>query len=427
MIREIFEILLFISSSITSLWILLQAFYYKVSNENLVQGLGNDRKNSNKKIDIIVAIKDENERTIKELIDNLSELNYRPYRVIIISDDSLKNFEKIMKVVDRIPENFVLIRRPENRGRKAGALNFAFNLSDGELLVFLDAEARVEKNFLRKISKLNYDAAAFRLKVRDPVTPVQKIYSHTNEFVMNALFKAREKLGLIIFANGSAFAIRRDILRKVGGWKENSVAEDLELGIRLALNGIRVKYVDDIIVYTLAPYTLTDLYNQIKRWAYGSAELLAYSMRLLKLGVKGIEGFIYSQQWGIYPLYLLVFLIVISLQFILNVNYLYVFSSLVPILVSNGIYITLIKPKDDYRSGIVTIIASLIGYIQGALKVKFKWKVTPKNPIIKEEEEILSIRILGVILAIMAYVNSLFNNTLSSLLLILFSIILLVL
>ncbi len=244
---------------------------------------------------------------------------------------------------------------------------------------------------------------------------------------MNALFKAREKLGLIIFANGSAFAIRRDILRKVGGWKENSVAEDLELGIRLALNGIRVKYVDDIIVYTLAPYTLTDLYNQIKRWAYGSAELLAYSMRLLKLGVKGIEGFIYSQQWGIYPLYLLVFLIVISLQFILNVNYLYVFSSLVPILVSNGIYITLIKPKDDYRSGIVTIIASLIGYIQGALKVKFKWKVTPKNPIIKEEEEILSIRILGVILAIMAYVNSLFNNTLSSLLLILFSIILLVL
>ncbi|ADX81560.1 glycosyltransferase [Sulfolobus islandicus] len=426
MIREIFEILLFISSSITSLWILLQAFYYKVSNENLVQVLGNDRNKSNEKIDIIVAIKDENERTIKELIDNLSELDYRPYRVIIISDDSLENFEKIMKVIDRIPENFVIIRRPENMGRKAGALNFAFNLSDGELLVFLDAEARVEKNFLRKISKLNYDAAAFRLKVRDPVTPVQKIYSHTNEFVMNALFKAREKLGLIIFANGSAFAIRRDILRKVGGWKENSVAEDLELGIRLALNGIRVKYVDDIVVYTLAPYTLTDLYNQIKRWAYGSGELLAYSMRLFKLGVKGVEGFIYSQQWGLYPLYLLVFLIVISLQFTLNINYLYVFSSLIPILVSNGIYITLIKPKDGYRSGIVTVIASLIGYVQGVFKVRFKWKVTPKNHIVKEEE-ILSIKILGVILAIMAYVNSLFNNTLSSLLLILVSIILLIL
>ncbi|QXJ34690.1 glycosyltransferase [Saccharolobus shibatae] len=426
MIREIFEILLFISSSITSLWILLQAFYYKVSNENLVQVLDNDRNNSNKKIDIIVAIKDENERTIKELIDNLSELDYRPYRVIIISDDSLENFEKIMKVVDRIPENFVIIRRPENGGRKAGALNFAFNLSDGELLVFLDAEARVEKDFLRKISKLNYDAAAFRLKVIDPVTPVQKIYSHTNEFVMNALFKAREKLGLIIFANGSAFAIRRDILRKIGGWKENSVAEDLELGIRLALNGIRVKYVDDIVVYTLAPYTLIDLYNQIKRWAYGSGELLAYSMRLFKLGAKGIEGFIYSQQWGLYPLYLLVFLIVISLQFTLNINYLYVFSSLIPILVSNGIYITLIKPKDDYRSGIITIIASLIGYVQGVFKVRFKWKVTPKNHIAKEEE-ILSIKIFGVILAIMAYVNSLFNNTLSSLLLILVSIILLIL
>ncbi|WP_204281208.1 hypothetical protein, partial [Proteus mirabilis] len=46
-----------------------------------------------------------------------------------------------------------------------------------------------------------------------------------------------------------------------------------------------------------------------------------------------------------------------------NINYFYVFTSLIPILVSNGIYIALIKPKGDYKSGIVTLIASQIGYI----------------------------------------------------------------
>ncbi|AAK42537.1 glycosyltransferase family 2 protein [Saccharolobus solfataricus] len=426
MIREIFEILLFISSFFTSLWILLQAFYYKVSNQNIIQFSTKNDKNSNKRIDIIVAIKDEDEKTIKELINNLSGLDYRFYKVIIVSDDTEETFKKIIESLDKLPDNFVIIRRPENKGRKAGALNFATNISDAEMLVYLDAEARVEKDFLRKISQLDYDAVAFRLKVRDVNTQVQKIYSYTNEFVMNALFKARDKLGLIIFANGSAFGIKRDILRKIGGWKENSVAEDLELGIRLALSNIKVKYVDDITVYTLAPYTHTDLYNQIKRWAYGSGELISYSMRLFKLGIRGIEGFIYSQQWGIYPLYLLLFLIIISIQFILNINYFYVFTSLIPILVSNGIYIALIKPKGDYKSGIVTLIASLIGYIQGIFKVRFKWKVTPKS-LVGKEEEILSIKILGIILAIMAYINSLFNNTISSLLIILFSLILLTL
>ncbi|WP_338603575.1 glycosyltransferase family 2 protein [Sulfolobus tengchongensis] len=426
MIKEIFEVLLFLSSFFTSLWIILQIFYYRISYDNYYIGNSSSFNNEmrKKKIDIIVAIRNENEKTIKELVDNLSNLDYEHYRVIVVSDDTEDNFKKIIDAIGKIPENFIIVRREKNYGRKAGALNFALTLSNADLVVFLDAEARVERDFLNKVSQLEYDAMAFRLKIRNPITPIQKIYAITNEFVMNSLFKARQKLGLLIFANGSALAIKRDILLKVGKWKENRVTEDLELGIRLALNSIRVNYIDNIIVYTLAPYDIVDLYNQIKRWAYGSAELLIYSLNLFKLGIKGIEGFIYVQQWGIYPLYLLMIILILSFQFLLNINYIYIVISLLPIVVTNGFYIALVNPKGDYRSGLVTIMASLIGYLEGVFKIRFEWKVTPKS-YVQKEEEITSIKILGLVLGVFAYINSIFSNTLASFLLILISMALL--
>ncbi|MEM0091065.1 MAG: glycosyltransferase family 2 protein [Saccharolobus sp.] len=420
MINVILTILLYFSSILTSLWLLLQSIYYqKAKKQKTDDPILNSEE---KRIDIIVAIKDENEEVIKNLVENLSELDYKNYKVIIVSDDNEEYFTKIVRYLGNIPNNFILIRRPSNEGRKAGALNFALNMSNAEMVAFLDADARVDKDFLKKLSSLNYDAVAFRIKIRDPVTYIQRAYKYTTEFTMDSLFKARYNLGFLIFPNGSAFAIKRDLLTKLGGWKYGKITEDLELGLRLALNGIKIHYVNSVIVYSLAPYDLQDLYNQIRRWAYGSAELLLYSMRLFKLGTKGIEGFIYTQQWGIYPLYLFFLMLALSLQFIIRINFIYVLGSLMPVILSTIIYNIMLRAKGDYRAGIITIIASMFGYIQGLFRMKFNWKVTPKKKLNSEENEVPSIKILGLVLALLSYVNALFDSILSSLILLALSI-----
>ncbi|MEM0121982.1 MAG: glycosyltransferase family 2 protein [Saccharolobus sp.] len=420
MINVILTILLYFSSILTSLWLLLQSIYYqKAKKQKTDDPILNSEE---KRIDIIVAIKDENEEVIKNLVENLSELDYKNYKVIIVSDDNEEYFTKIVRYLGNIPNNFILIRRPSNEGRKAGALNFALNMSNAEMVAFLDADARVDKDFLKKLSSLNYDAVAFRIKIRDAVTYIQRAYKCTTEFTMDSLFKARYNLGFLIFPNGSAFAIKRDLLTKLGGWKCGKISEDLELGIRLALNGIKIHYVNSVIVYSLAPYDLQDLYNQIRRWAYGSAELLLYSMRLFKLGTKGIEGFIYTQQWGIYPSYLFFLMLALSLQFIIRINFIYILGSLMPVILSTIIYNIMLRAKGDYRAGIITIIASMFGYIQGLFRMKFNWKVTPKKKLNSEENEVASIKILGLVLALLSYVNALFDSILSSLILLALSI-----
>jgi len=330
--------------------------------------------NSNRKISIIIAIKNEEVDTIRELIENLSELDYDNYEVIIVSDDDKETFEKYLSI--SFPKNFKIIRRDKPTGRKAGALNYGVNLSSGDFLVFLDAEARINKDFLKRISYLlKYNAISLRLKVRN-TQGIGKIYSYFTDFSMSSLFRGRFMRGLYIFPNGSAFAIKKSILVNIGGWRENVFTEDLELGIRLANNNIRIYYFDEPSISILSPLNYYDLYMQIKRWAYGSGELFLDGLKLVKKGFKGLEGFLYVIQWCLYSLFLFVIILLSLLPYSINI-YIFIVSV---IIYGFSLFIYSSKnPKEADLSGIIVVFAAMIGFIQGFFRTKFSWRVTPKT------------------------------------------------
>ncbi|AWR98826.1 glycosyltransferase [Metallosphaera hakonensis] len=375
------DALIILSAILSSLWVLLQAFYFTRKEITCKH-----HEKGNSSVSIIVAIKDEEPSVIKELIENLSSLNYENYEVIIISDDKEERFREL-STLSR-PPNFKLVRRDLPRGRKAGALNYGVSLAKGDILVFLDAEARVDPDFLVGVSHhlARSPALSLRLRVRDPKNKLQRLYSGITEFSMNSLFRGRYLKGLPVFPNGSAFAIRSKVLRDVGGWKEGIVAEDLEIGIRLYMEGVDVEYVDDVIVETLAPYSWKDLFIQLKRWAYGSGQLLPYSLQMAKKGLRGIEGAIYANQWGVYPVFLVVLLIagLLSPLFFSSV-YTWI-GSLSLFLISTLVFSVRSNTKEyDIRIPTLMISAFIIGYISGLMKTGFNWKVTPKKEVSEDE------------------------------------------
>lgn len=402
-----------IAALITSIWPLSQLYYLKASakviqfNEEIVY--------KERSFSIVIAIKNEPIEVIRGLVENLLNLNYENYEILIISDDDKNYFNKLISEIPFSPK-LRIVRREKPLGKKAGALNFAINLTRGEYLVFLDAEARIDKDFLYKVNSKIRDGAAFRLKLRNNDFPLGKLYEATMEFTMNSLFKGRYVKGMFIIPNGSAFAIRKDLLIKVGGWRENLFTEDLELGIRLALYGVKIDYFDDVIVYTLSPYNEVDLYRQIERWSYGSAQLLKECLSLLKLGIKGFDAFLYAQQWGFYTFFVFILIVVSALQPILMISiWSYLTSFLIFGLVT-GLYVSQIKSMSDPLAGIVTYFASLIGYIKGILRIKYEWKVTPKVPR-KSEANIREIDILIYILLLLSFLDVMFKAYFPSLIL----------
>ena len=409
-----YEILFLVLIIIPVIWNFLQTYYLLRSN-NIKLKSETSSSEEHKSFSFIIAEKNEREETIDELINNLLSLDYDDYEIIIVSDDPPEIFKEKYKKYKNI-ERIKIVNRINPKGRKAGALNYGVSLAKNEYLVFLDADGRVDKDFLRKISKLNFDILALRIRIYNAETQVQKYYKDFTEKVMDSLFKARYYLGLPIFPNGSALCIKKDVLIKLGEWKESLVTEDLELGIRAFLKGYKIKYADDIVVYSLAPFTLDDLYSQIERWSYGSAQLLFTSLKMLKKGIVGVEGLFYSQQWGIYGLFILALSIFSALNFILNIPaFIYLFAITLYAL-SLGLYSITYKAKvSDIKLPIVLLNASISGYIKGLLKLPFSWKVTPKVKEDKEEQE--KTNLIVPIILLFSFINLIEGQLFASLVL----------
>ncbi|MCY0884130.1 MAG: glycosyltransferase family 2 protein, partial [Acidianus infernus] len=88
--------LLVFSSLLSSSWLFLQVYYIKsIKGEGIENRI--DLQSQNKhKISIIIAIRNEEADTINELIQNLRNIDYDNYEVIIISDDPPEKFREIL-------------------------------------------------------------------------------------------------------------------------------------------------------------------------------------------------------------------------------------------------------------------------------------------------------------------------------------------
>ena len=81
--------------------------------------------------------------------------------------------------------------------------------------------------------------------------------------------------------HGTVLLLRRQAVLDVGGWAEDQICEDTELGLRLMAVGWCTAYVPERLGYGLLPDDLDALGRQRWRWACGGIALLRRHVRLL--------------------------------------------------------------------------------------------------------------------------------------------------
>jgi cellulose synthase/poly-beta-1,6-N-acetylglucosamine synthase-like glycosyltransferase len=95
--------------------------------------------------------------------------------------------------------------------------------------------------------------------------------------------QARMNLRLIPQYGGTVGGVRRAALEHVGGWRDDSLAEDTDMTFRLVLAGWEVVYQNRSECYEEVPETWPSRIRQIKRWAQGhNQSLVRYWWPLLK-------------------------------------------------------------------------------------------------------------------------------------------------
>ena len=223
---------------------------------------------------------------LRSLLKRLIEDPYPLKEIICIIDDPT---EESLKIVREMEDKVRFILNGHRLG-KVNALNEAFKYSEGEILLFLDSDVQIPENinsFLKTVVEeiSDFDLLDIRKKViRDSFIAKITHYDYLCAAITNwFFFKTLKKcLGF----NGAAFAIKRKSFERLGGFRR-VVSEDLDLGIRSFLEGLRFKQSEKAEVYTKVPSTLKTWYGQRKRWGIGTALWIKeYYKTLAKITVK---------------------------------------------------------------------------------------------------------------------------------------------
>ncbi len=232
------------------------------------------------------------EKVIRGICSDLASQNYScdQLRSLIVADNSTDCTEALVKEYE-CNNLKVMVRRSDTRG-KGAALDYAID-HFGEVfkdfvpdyVVIFDADNRVSSDFISSLAehaKEGYPAIQCNVKTKNPNTSLIARASYYEGLAFQRLWQdGKDRLGLCNALAGTGEAIRYDLIStmKFG----NSLTDDLDLTIRMVMQGLRVKYVYYPATYDEKPNKLGVEFRRRVRWATGHFQtFFKYGATLLK-------------------------------------------------------------------------------------------------------------------------------------------------
>lgn len=268
------------------------------------------------------------EATIATTVKSLLQLSYSEFEIVVINDGSKDN------TLDVLIKEFGLIPFPEaydarlatkpirtvyhapaqpnlrvvdkDNGGKADSLNAGINISLYPLFCCIDADSILQRDSLRLAAQPFLDDPhtiacggtvrvangcevknGFLTKVGLPtnILALFQIVEYLRAFLFGRL--GWSPINAMLIISGAFGLFHKDTVIGVGGYRHDTIGEDMELVVRLhrhmrlAGKPYRITFAPDPICWTEAPEDLTTLKNQRIRWQRGLCESLTNNLDLL--------------------------------------------------------------------------------------------------------------------------------------------------
>lgn len=226
-------------------------------------------------ISVIIAAYNE-EPVIKRTIEALLLNDYPKLEIIVVDDGSKDRTSDV--VLEHFGDNpSVHLIRKENGG-KASALNRGIMVATGDILVSLDADTLFASDTVSKLARHFADPKVGAVSGNVQVGNTRNIWTRWQalEYTTSQNFdrRAYDVLDCITVVPGAVGALRRSAVVQVGGYTDDTLAEDTDLTWKLHRAGWRIVNDNDAMAYTEAPETLRNLAKQRFRWAFGTLQCL---------------------------------------------------------------------------------------------------------------------------------------------------------
>lgn len=285
--------------------------------------------------------------TIVSSVRSLMQLYYSEFELIVVNDGSSdttldvlkREFDLVPYVSTREPalttqpvHEYYLSRNVDNlrvidktNGGKADSLNAGLNISRCPLYCSVDADSVLERySLLKAVQPFIEDPStvacggtvriANGCKVkgghvietglpRHPLALFQ-ILEYLRSFLFGRIGWAR--LNSLLIISGAFGVLHKDTVIRAGGYRTDTVGEDMELIVRLHRylagnrENYRIAFIPDPICWTEVPENLRTFGLQRSRWQRGLSESLWLNRELCFRRGSGLAG------WLAYPFFVLV-------------------------------------------------------------------------------------------------------------------------
>lgn len=230
---------------------------------------------------------------VVDLLKHISLLNYPKEKMQIqVLDDSTDHTKALLqKLVEEYRKKGFWIEyyhRKSQTGYKAGNLAFGLKNACGDFILIFDADYEPHPEFIRRIlpffveKRVGFVQTRWTNKNLDAnlITYMGGITYDGHLFVEQ---NARSINGLFMGFSGSAGIWRKECLLSIGGWKWDTVTEDIDASFRAQLNGWKGIYYPHALSKAELPDDMAAFKLQQNRWARGSAQnFRKYILAVLK-------------------------------------------------------------------------------------------------------------------------------------------------
>ena len=235
------------------------------------------------------------------------------YELIVINDGSTDNTGEILSSLKKdYPQLKIVTRHPPRSGKGKGfVLNDALTLSQGEIIGVFDADTQIKSDYLKTIVQyLNGDIDGVQSRVK--MFNLNENYLARMQHLEFASFGntliAKDNLGSTGFLGGNGQFVKKQSIIDSGRWDGFAVTEDLNLAIKIMLNGGKIRYCGECAVYQEAVTEWKAFFRQRVRWAIGNFEtLFVYLPQILGAKISVAKKFNIIEHISFYSFNLLIF------------------------------------------------------------------------------------------------------------------------
>ena len=229
------------------------------------------------KVTIVVPAYNEG-MVIEASIRSLTQLNYPNLEILVVDDGSSDDTYERAKNFENLDGPVVVRVYKKKNGGKSNALNFGIWRADGELMLSVDADSKLEPDSLiyaaSHFANPEIGAVAGNVKVINRETVITKMQALEYIQGLNMVRRAQGYFKIVNIIPGPLGLFRKSALEQVEYYDHDTFAEDCDLTIKMLGKGWKVEYEPKAITWTEAPEDIRSYFKQRYRWTRGILQSL---------------------------------------------------------------------------------------------------------------------------------------------------------